>query len=338
MEYNSFNDLINDNLLINPSRKYWLVRTMGGSYYGEFVRGGYIAIGYNAVSLNHLNTLSENLNIAKDELKRIFKEVYPSISNTGYPVSQLIRFFSEIKDGDIVIIPSEAAKHVAIGVVDGSTYETGEVSSDSNICQFRKRRNIDWKHYSRRSVLPPALQLVFNSRHIISDVTSYADHIEGMVNDIYKRDDTITLVLRIRTQKDVALEDFCSLQSLEPLVYKFCKLNQIEYSERISMKIQMESPGWLKLSSKNGISSILILGLFILFINGGGVEIGGGQSFKMYTNGIFGSISEYLDREADRELIQTAKRAIDSLQIKNPDDLKPIIEMLEKKNESRNKY
>ena len=34
---------------IDPNRHYWFVRTQGGEYYADFVKGGYIAIGYDEI-------------------------------------------------------------------------------------------------------------------------------------------------------------------------------------------------------------------------------------------------------------------------------------------------
>lgn len=73
-------------------------------------------------------------------------------------------------------------------------------------------------------------------------------------------------------------------------------------------------------------------------ITGGGLKYKKGEGFDLYTKGIPGAINDYLDRKADRGLVESAARAIDSLQISTPKDLQPIIEILEKKNEGREKY
>lgn len=105
------------------------------------------------------------------------------------------------------------------------------------------------------------------------------------------------------------------------------------------MKVQMESPGWLRLSAKK-LSELAVFGLIIVTFTGGGIkyESKNGTSFNLYTDGILGALSKYLDKEADRELIKAAAHAIDSLKIKSPEDIKPIIEILEKKNQGREKY
>lgn len=338
MEYFDFESLTTDLKDINSQQKYWMIRTMAGSYYGDFVRNGYVAVGYNDITLEFLRRLPEAEAAAKTELKAFFMNVYPNINNTGYPVAQLLRFTREIHQGDIVIIPSSNAAHVAIGVVRGEIYEEGNPQiDDEHRCSFKKRRRVEWKFSGRRALLPPALQLMFNSRHILSDVSNYAPYVDSIVNDCYVKDDVFNLVLRIRTQKSVSLDDFCDLKAVSFLIDDFCARHNISSQGTLDMKVQMESPGWLRLSTKE-IIKFFLFGLFIVALTGGGIKYKRGDGWAVYTNGITGAINDYLDREADRELVKAAARAMDSLQIKQPEDLQPIIEMLNAKNEGREKY
>ena len=338
MEYLDFESLTNDLKNINSQQKYWMIRTMGGAYYGDFIRNDYVAVGYNEIPLEFLRKLPDTEAAAKTELKAFFINQFPNTTNTGYPVAQLLRFTREIRQGDIVIIPSSNAAHVAIGIIRGDMYEEEHPQIDSeHRCGFKKRRKVDWKFSGRRSALPPALQLMFNSRHILSDVTNYAPFVDSVINDFYVKDDIYNLVLRIRTQKDVSLDDFCDLKAISILIDNFCKIHGIPSDGSLVMKIQMESPGWLKLSTA-GIKKLLLFGLFSVAINGGGIEYDKEKGLNIHTDGLIGAINNYLDREADRELVRAAARAMDSLQIKQPEDLQPIIEMLNAKNEGREKY
>jgi len=315
-----------------------MIRTMGGSYYGDFIKNDYVAIGYNEITLDYLQHLPESENEAKEQLKLKFKEKYPNINNTGYPVAQVLRFTREIMIGDVVIIPSSSATHVAIGIITGDLYEEhNPMVNTENRCSFTKRRAVNWHYRGKRSMLPPNLQLMFTSRHILSDVTSYAKYVDSVINDFYFKDDIYNLVLKIRTQKDVSLDDFCDLKALSILIDDFCRIYGLSTDGDLIMKIQMESPGWLKLST-HALKKILLFSLFMVTINGGGIEYDKENGLRIYTNGIFGAINEYLDRKADRELIKSAARALDSLQIKKPEDLKPIIDVLNSKNEGRKKY
>lgn len=117
-----------------------MVRTVGGTYYGDFVRNNYIAVGFNNISLKDMEILPEKEDKAKEILKGIFSDRYPDYRNTGYPVSQLLHFTRNIKIGDIVVIPSSSATHAAIGVVQSDMYEEENPVLDSDHhCNFKKK-------------------------------------------------------------------------------------------------------------------------------------------------------------------------------------------------------
>ena len=338
MEYLDFTSLIEDIKSLNNQQNYWMVRTMGGAYYLEFVRGGYIAVGYNNITLADLNHLPESDNLAKEALKIKFNNQYPDIRNSGYPVAQILRFSREIKEGDVVIIPSTGASHVAIGIVVGEMYEEiHPFLDDEHHCDFKKRRSISWRHACRKESLPPTLQLMFNSRHILSDVKGYASYIDSVIHDCYVKEDIMHLVLKIRAKHEVSLEDFCDLKAISSLIEDFCQKYQTECRGTLTMKIQMESPGWLRLSTKT-LGLLLLFGLFTIAITGGGLQYKTDEGLELYTTGIGGVINDYLDRKADRELVKAAARAMDSLKIKAPEDMRPIIEILNAKNKGRRDY
>lgn len=336
-DYN-FNDILNAIATVSSQRKYWMVRTMGGAYYADFIRKNYIAIGYNEISLQQLNNLPQSQKQAKVALKAQFTDAYPDNRSSGHSVSQLLRFTREVRVGDIVIIPSESAMHVAIGVITSEMYEVEELDSDvDNRCQFKKRMKVDWKSFSRRKYLSPSLQMMFVSRHPISDVTSYAPYIDSKISDCYLKNDEMNLVLRITTRKDVDWDDFFNLKALTALTEQFCRTYNLNLGDDpIHMKIQMESPGSLRLSSKSS-KKLLVLGLILTICFGGGIRCERIE-LDISTGGIpaiLEAISDFRDREADRGLIETANKAMDSLKIQAPADL---IEVLNIRNEIRDNY
>lgn len=339
MEYFNFEELTQDVKQINDNQKYWLIRTSGGSYYEEFVNSGYIAVGYNAITLADIESLPKNEKQAKKVLKILFNNRYPDKERNGHQVSQILKFSRDIQVGDIVMAPSENSARIAIGVVKSSLFEAANTAEGS--CKFVKRRKVKWITAKNRWELHPTLQLVFVSRHILSNVTNYAPYIDSLMYSFYVKDEETHLVLKIRTDKDVSLDDFCSINAIPALIEDFCLKNDISFcKEDLIMKIQMESPGWLRLTGKN-ILGLLFFGLFINAICGGGVQYnqeGGKTEFSVTTNGIGGAINNYLDREADRKLIESAVRAVDSMKITKPEDIDAVIKLLEKRNEIRDKY
>lgn len=60
---------------------------------------------------------------------------------------------------------------------------------------------------------------------------------------------------------------------------------------------------------------------------------------NLNTPGLIRSCSEFLDRQQDRDMQESIRQSLDSLQIKTPEDFqKAMIEMMRVQNERRNNY
>ena len=249
MDYYNFEDLVSG-FTIDENRKYWFVRTVGGKYYRNFLDGGYVAIGYNDISKRVLDELPEKEESAVLALKLSYKNRHPEIENVGKQVSQLLRFYRGIKEGDVVIIPSSESEELAFGIVKGSVYECSQISDTD--CPFVKRRMVEWKEKFLKRKLHPKLQLAISSRHALSDMTDYSRYIDCVLKDFFVKGDEANLVLRIQTDDDVTLDDFCSICAIPDLIADFCDKRGIPFEkEHLVMKIQMESKGSLRLTGKN---------------------------------------------------------------------------------------
>ena len=335
MDYTSFSDLIAH---IDGKRGYWFIRTFGGRYYPQFLNGSYVALGYNDMRKSLLDRLPTNENSAIAALKGKYLELHPNDKQAGKAANQLIRFSRHVKKGAVVLIPSADSSEISFGIVTGDLFECAHIADTE--CPCLKRRNVRWVKTIRKRSLHPNLQLAISSRHALSDMSEYAGYIDSLLNDFYVKEDTATIVLNIRTKEDVTLDEFCGLQSIERIVQGFCEQEHIDYTPgELVMKIQMESPGSMRLSGKQ-IFAIAFFGLTILSICGGGIEYSSpeGTHFKIGTDGLIEKYNDYMDRKADRELIKSAKHAIDSLHLEKPEDVEAILQILEKRNEIREKY
>lgn len=325
---------------VSHSSSYWMVRTMGGDYYNDFINNRFIAVGHNDILLKDINNMLTNENTAMKNLRKIVANLHPDIKRPGHVASQLIRFCHEIKPGDIVVVPGHSSFNLSICRVKSTVYEEPDIIEDKGRCPFMKRINVDILKSTSRTALPPKAQLMFNSRHPISDISEYAAYIDSTQFDFYNKDDETHIVLRIKTESDVDVSTFYEIQQLFVLAEQFCKENNIECSAKdVSMKVQMESPGWLHFISKK-TSVLSTVGLIILLINGGGLEINNKDfQLKLKTDGIIKNVSEFLDRKTDREMREKIKDSLDSLQINTPDDFKKaMIELYKTQNANRKDY
>ena len=327
---------------IDSEAKYWMVRTMGGDFYKEYVEDGFIAIGYNEITLQDLIQLPESDSLSREIIEAKLKNNNQELKNTSYPASQLLRFIREMNIGDFVIVPAKNSQYVSFGIITSDVYEAEDRFLHlEGLCPYAKRRMIEWKKTSPKYKLNPALQLMFNSRHIISNVDYYAPYIDSLLNDFYLKDDEAHLVLRINTHNDINAGNFFAIYEIFRIVDRFCKENNInEDIANIVMKVQMESPGSVRLSSKH-TRSLIFVGLAILGICGGGLEIDAeraGFHLSLSTGGLIDNFSRFLDRGVDQQLKSSIKNSLDSLDMSSPKNMDYAIQLLETLNQSRKKY
>jgi restriction system protein len=116
----------------------YCVRAEFGTFTTHFVKGGYVAIGWNDVK--DLSKVK-----SKEELYPIYKKAYPEDTSNiviGQQVGQMARFLFDIQAGDYVITPDADTELLHIGVVEPSpVYFYGD---DSDGCRFLHRRPVKW--------------------------------------------------------------------------------------------------------------------------------------------------------------------------------------------------
>ncbi|WP_147400010.1 MULTISPECIES: hypothetical protein [Bacteroides] len=348
MEYFDVEKLLKDVKTVNAQSQYWMVRSMSGDYFHEFISRGYIAIGYNEISLQEIKFAISKEEKANEQLRgtidlKIAKGEMLDASgeepNSQYVAPQLLKFCRDIKINDIIVIPGKNSDNLAIARIDSVVYEEKNISHLDGVCQFNKRRKITVLRTLLRSSLSPKMQLMFNSRHIVSNIDSYAPFVDSCVSDFYEKDDEVHLVLRIKTEDDVNTQSFFSLYKLFQVTENFCKQNGIDGTVAdMIMKVQMESPGDLRLSARNKMF-IWMVALTILGVNGGGLNIKAGNfSFDLSTGGLIEKFNDFLDHEVDRDTKESIKCALDSLEINTPEDFKTAIDLLHEQNSVREKY
>lgn len=333
---------INDYILkVTHDIHYWMVRTMGGEYYHEFVEEGFIAIGYNEISLKELNAINPEDRVAVNGLRIHVAEVYQDAPRPGHIVSQLLRFCKQIHTGDIIVLPGFSSYEVSLCRVSGEVYEEINAENTAGECTFAKRIPIDIVRTTTRLALPPKAQLMFGSRHPISNIDDYATYIDNSMMDFYEKGNEVHLVLHVEAEDDISVSTFYGLQNLFEVAKAFCDENHIAYKEDdVAIKVQMESPGLLHFISEN-LYVLCLIGLAIQFINGGGLNIKYKDIFSLNlsSEGLISKFSDFLDRKADRDLKRSIQHSLEKMKIETPADFKKAIEpLLEKINEKQNPH
>lgn len=331
----NFSEIIKKAQVIPENRNYWLVRSMGGDYYWNFIEGQYIGIGYEKILLSEIKYSHSLGPKAQETLRQIIQGKYNEETdnvNPSYAAAQLLKFATEIQNDDIIIVPAKSDdKLVSIGIVISKIYEEEEPDDD---CPFKKRIKIKWITRSDRASLNPYLQLIFNSRHIVSNINHYSEYIDCASIDLFRKDENTYLVLKVNKQDDISTSDFFVVNDLLDLVNDFSQESGLQINrDDIKIKVCMQSPGDITLFSHLP-EVIFLLGLIIIALNGGGLKIDR-LGFDLSTMGLIKNISDFLDRRADRKRQEILTKKLQALQIEDPQALLDIIK--EMKNE-REKY
>jgi len=132
----------------------WCVRAEGGRYSDQFVKGGYVAIGWGEI--DDLSSV-----VSRDELYQIYKDAYPNETSNlvvGQQVGQIARFLFEIKADDYVITPDMNTELLHYGRVS-PTRPSYFYATAVDGCPFQHRRHVEWaKHTLKRSGLSVPFQ------------------------------------------------------------------------------------------------------------------------------------------------------------------------------------
>ncbi|WP_129661352.1 hypothetical protein [Bacteroides fragilis] len=326
---------------IEKNTHYWLVRTMGGDYFYEYISRGYIAIGYNEISLNEIKFASTFAEKAGEQLKSIVeakealkKQPDEEEINAQYAVSQLLKFYRDIQIGDIIVMPGRNSDDVAFAKIESRVYEESNVSKLEGICNFAKRRKIHLLHKTSRTELNPKLQLMFNSRHIISNVDGYASYIDSSISDFFAKDGYTNLVLRVKEENNLRASDFGLVPELVELVKDFSEENNLDIDiNDIKAKMCVQSPGDILMFAPSW-EAITLIGLFIILLKGGELSYSKESGFKIKVGDLLRSASEFLDRRRDRKFKKAIQDKLENMKIETPKDLTAIMKEFNDKRES----
>ncbi|MDB9136971.1 hypothetical protein [Parabacteroides distasonis] len=346
---NDLKGLFKRTLVIKEDRHYWLVRSMGGDFYNEYISRGYIAIGYNEISLAEIKLSASHNDEAVNTLKKIIdsKESISSVDvddiNPQYAAIQLLKFYRDIQIGDIIVIPGKSSDQIAIARVESSVYEEKEedVSKLSGICNFRKRRRIKIINRSFRSKLNPKMQLMFSSRHIVSNADNYAQYIDSCISDYYQKDGNTFLVLRVKEEDSISADDFGLVPDLIGLLKDYSEEIHLNINvQTVKMKTCVQSPGDILMYATSW-EAITLIGMFIMIIKGGEFSITKGDGLKIKvgtlseaTEKTLKSLSDFLDRRRDRAFKESLQKKLDNMKIETPEDLTKVMKEFNDKRES----
>ena len=294
---------------IRSNCNFWMMRTNSGAFYNEFVREGFLAIGWNAI---YRATLSQ---YKDDGLISIISKHYPKEKQPRSPVNKCVKFIDVLSDGDIALIVGDGVITFAMikeyyEVSNDTTTIQNEIVVDELIskglhkeepikCPYIKRRKIEIICTKQIFSLNPNLYKAYIlNRHSLSNLNDYAEYILSACYDIYVYRNLATITFRANSVDRLKALD------VSGFIYHATRLLCFEDEELITTKIYLSSPGDILFQIENGIIFIeshwefFVALALILF--GGNMEL---ASFKIPIPSLKNMITEFCNRKRKKELM-----------------------------------
>ncbi|MCP1300620.1 hypothetical protein NK356_15705 [Chryseobacterium sp. S0630] len=351
IDYNSILDTIVENVQTIPFRKrYWLIRTNSGTFYDTFKENNFVGLDHSQISLRDLSRLRARFHddfLFLSAIKESVADFYTPDLETGERTkndrsisliaNQIFKFYTQVKKGDLVIIPSYSSSKVAFGIVK-ETYiaEFSEEELDRiDVAEQFLNKRVEWIEDFDRVSLDPNIYKMFTAHQAITEVGKYADVIERTLQDFFVLENEAHLIINVQK------EDGINARSLFGLGYNFLEiLEDVIYaldiknvsSNDFEVEVNINSPG--KIDLKSRIKKGTVLAFLTLAVFGGGYE---SKGYTLKSDGLPGlikaiteAINEYKDREQDRAM----QKAIfdqykDKLNVKEVDDMLKIMKQVD---------
>ncbi|VDG24191.1 restriction endonuclease [Lactiplantibacillus mudanjiangensis] len=221
---------------LDPKVNYWLFRANGGQYYDDFNAGNYIGIGWNQESLSIVKGFQNN----REELKaHIFKN-YPKEKQPGSTASQLLKFIFDLKENDLVLVPSENSERYLIGRIKGEAYleDNSDLLDENRHCPYTKRRPVTWIGVINRSKADTSLYKLVYAGHTMSNANEYKPFINRALFDSYIENDEMHSTFLVTQEKDIDMYEFSKFQ------YNFSEMYRTFFpKEKLVSKTNVQSMG-----------------------------------------------------------------------------------------------
>lgn len=223
---------------VDSSKDYWFIRANRGEFYDSFLLGGYIAVGWNFISLEDLAKLDETA------IKGKIKEHDDRIEKPGAAYNQMMKFAYKIQIGDIVIVPSQAPNDLLVGEVTGKPYTENEdvIQSASNVCSYNKRIKVHWLGVIRNKDIDPQLYKLVYAGHTVSDANQYKKFINRGLYDAYIDGDEMSMTFQVQD------EDNINAFAYSTFLHKTLEMARIlqedaKIEEQITLRTNVQSKG-----------------------------------------------------------------------------------------------
>ena len=293
---------------------HWLLRADGGKYYEDFFLNNFVAISDNEINLHSIKKIEKRgfAGLTIEHIKELYNSRYPEWSNqkVAHAAGRTHRFYTKIKIGDLILVPSKRSTHFLLGIITSEVYEikAEEITTDKEvnypISNNLKRRNVSWIKTVDRKEISDRLYWILSAHQAIFNLEEDKNYINQLLSPIYIHNGNCHGTLKIEKSSGLNSDEWYKLHSIIK-----------DYSDKskddVFIKSNVQSPGLIELVSSNPKTI-----LSIIMVLGAGV-IGEVSFFGFKFKGILPYIQSQRKAEIENEIMEEEKI---SKQIKNQRD------------------
>ena len=188
--------------IIRKDQKIWFFRTKGGKFYNDFIANKFIALGWDLIP----STLITNTQTTKEVKKSEVEKVYPQEKRPGLILGQMDVFYNRMAIGDLVLIPDEGTKTIAVGILGDFIENLHRKSTNENHaqCTFVHRRSVVWQK-EIDAWQDIYLFKALRAQQTISDITNEGKLIFRNLYPVYISGDSVHLTFQKATISNLNL-------------------------------------------------------------------------------------------------------------------------------------
>jgi hypothetical protein len=280
---NPLDTLLREIPFIPNEMNYWLVRANGGKYYDDFLFENYIAVDTNGIPLEDLKDSKSLVDLTIQNYKdTFFKEMSGEPTNkiTNF-AKRTFKFTHEMKNNDIVIVPSKQSKRFIIGIVGDIFNSTKIETNDFNDgnkrerCSYNLRREVQWFKEIKLKELDAKLLWIKSAHQTILNLKKDEPFIDPLISPFYFKDKKFFSHYAVTTKEDISVDTWTKFQNS-------LTSNLGNASSRTVLKQNVQSEGFIALivawewvtTNINVIVPVLSGGIALLGVSKSKIKVG----------------------------------------------------------------
>ena len=339
MTQDEISNLVDQLVKIKPQKQYWFIRTMGGSYYPDFLANDFVAIGYDEIKAEEI-AYAYSQPKSQNALAIIIRDHYKDHKKPKYIGNQLLDFSYGMAQGDVVIIPSENSDLLSFGEIqDERPYLGSKTTNVERPCPFLKRRKVKWlKRDVRLIMLDPQFYRIRFVHRALTKVDAYSEgFIDRELYPLFLKENQGHLAINVRTEEPIKFNDFyLAWAELFSLTEEFGETEGIIIDrDDFDIRVNVQSPGTVEFITQS-ILAIVMMALVLSFVIGADFvfksKITGQIDIK--TQGLLKRLGDFMAKNEDRKLRKDLRKRLLKMNIEPTEIVKLLNQANDKTNEN----